>query len=143
MSSDPADRLRNAYAAFNAGDDLDWTMIDPSIEHDQTKGLFLDGVFYGPEGVRAAIEEVQSDWEDLSYEPLEVVAFGDRVLVLLRMTARVRDSQAELDAQVAHVWEFRNGRAVRWDVYGDHDTGRRAFNGMRPPQASRSPQPLL
>ena len=143
MSSHPTDRLRNAYAAFNSGGDLDWSMIDPSIEHDQTKGLFLDGVFYGPEGVRAAIQEVQSDWEDLSYEPLEVVELGDRVLVLLRMTARVRDSQAELDAQVAHVWEFRNGRAVRWDVYGDHETGRRAFNGARSAQATRSPQPLL
>ena len=52
MPSDPADRLRNAYAAFNSGAGLDWSLIDPSIEHDQTKGLFLDGVFYGPEGVR-------------------------------------------------------------------------------------------
>jgi uncharacterized protein len=143
MPSDPTDRLRNAYAAFNSGGDFDWSLIDPSIEHDQTKGLFLDGVFYGPEGVRAAIEEVQSDWDDLSYELVEVVQLGDRVLVLLRMTARVRDSEAELDAQVAHVWEFRDGRAVRWDVYGDHDSARRAFNGARSREAARSPQPLL
>jgi ketosteroid isomerase-like protein len=143
MSSDPADRLRNAYAAFNSGAGLDWSLIDPSIEHDQTKGLFLDGVFYGPEGVRAALEEVESDWEGLSYELVEVVQLGDRVLVLLRMTARVRDSQAELDAQVAHVWEFRDGRAVRWDVYGDHASAQQAFNGVRAAEASRSPQPLL
>ena len=143
MPSDPTDRLRNAYAAFNSGGDFDWSLIDPSIEHDQTKGLFLDGVFYGPEGVRAAIEEVQSDWDDLSYELVEVVQLGDRVLVLLRMTARVRDSEAELDAQVAHVWEFRDGRAVRWDVYGDHASARQAFNGARSAQAPRSPQPLL
>src|SRR3954454_15637669 len=50
MSSDPADRLRRAYDAFNSGAGLDWSLIDPSIQHDQTKGLFLDGVFYGPEG---------------------------------------------------------------------------------------------
>jgi len=143
MPSDPADRLRNAYAAFNSGAGLDWSLIDPSIEHDQTKGLFLDGVFYGPEGVRAALEEVESDWEGLSYELVEVVQLGDRVLVLLRMRARVRDSQAELDAQVAHVWEFRDGRAVRWDVYGDHASARQAFKGTRSAQAQHSPQPLL
>jgi ketosteroid isomerase-like protein len=143
MSSDPADRLRNAYAAFNAGHDLDWSLIDPAIQHDQTEGLFLDGVFYGPEGVRAAIEEIETDWEDLSYDLLEVTKLGDRVLVLLRMTARVRDSQAELDAQVAHVWEFRDGRAVRWDVYGDHASARRAFNQARSSQPPASPQPLL
>ena len=143
MPSDPADRLRNAYAAFSSGAGLDWSLIDPSIEHDQTKGLFLDGVFYGPEGVRAALEEVESDWEGLSYELVEVVQLGDRVLVLLRMRARVRDSEAELDAQVAHVWEFRDGRAVRWDVYGDHASARQAFKGTRSAQAQHSPQPLL
>ena len=142
MSSDPADRLRHAYDAFNSGSGLDWSMIDPSIRHDQTEGLFLDGVFYGPEGVRAAIEEIETDWEDLSYDLLDVVEFGERVLVLLRMRARVRDSQAELDAQVGHVWEFRDGRAVKWDVYGDHTSARRAFNRLRSP-APRSPQALL
>jgi uncharacterized protein len=143
MSSGPADRLRHAYAAFNSGAP-DWSMIDPSIRHDQTEGLFLDGVFYGPEGVRAALEEIESDWEGLSYELVDVVELGEQVLVLLRMKARVRDSQAELDAQVGHVWEFRNGRAVRWDVYGDHTSARRAFNQAHasvsgPP----SPQALL
>jgi len=139
MPDDSADRLRRAYAAFNSGHP-DWSLIDPSIRHDQTEGLFLDGVFYGKAGVRAALEEVQTDWEGLSYELLEIVETGDRVLALLRMRARVRDSQAELDAQVGHVWEFRDGRAVRWDVYGDHSSARRAFNAAR---SSASPQPLL
>src|SRR4051812_31075563 len=142
MPADSADRLRRAYSAFNAGHP-DWTLIDPTIRFDQTEGLFLDGVFFGPEGVRAALEEIESDWEDLSYDVLDVVQDGDRVLALLRMRARVRDSQAELDAQVAHVWQFRDGRAVRWDVYSDHDSARRAFNGARSAQVSRSPQPLL
>ena len=141
MPSEPADRLRNAYAAFNSGS-LDWSLIDPSIRHDQTEGLFLDGVFFGQEGVRAALEEIETDWEGLSYEMLDVVELGDRVLVLLRMRARVRDSQAELDAQVGHVWEFRDGRAVRWDVYGDHPSARRAFNQARS-AASPSPPALL
>jgi len=126
MFSPPSDRLRRAYAAFNSGQ-LDWSLIDPSIRHDQTEGLFLGGVFYGPEGVRAALEEIESDWEGLSYDLLDVVEMGSRVLVLLRMRARVRDTQAELDAQVAHVWEFRDGRAVRWDVYADHASALRAL----------------
>ena len=126
MSGPPAERLRRAYAAFNSGT-TDWSLFDPAIRHDQTEGLFLDGVFYGTAGVRAALDEIQTDWEGLSYELLEVVETGDRVLVLLRMRARVRDSQAELDAQVGHVWEFRDGRAVSWAVYGDHTSARRAF----------------
>jgi ketosteroid isomerase-like protein len=132
---EPTDRLRKAYAAFSTGAEVDWTLFHPAIRHDQTKGLFLDGVFYGEEGLRAALEEIQSDWENLSYEPLEVVEQGDRILVLLRMRARVRDTQAELDAQVAHVWEFRDGRAVKWDAYADHASARRAVNAGGSSQA--------
>jgi ketosteroid isomerase-like protein len=135
FSPDPADRLRRAYDAFNSGSGLDWSLIDPAIRHDQTEGLFLDGVFYGQEGVRAALEEVETDWEGLSYDLLEVREVGNRVLVLLRMRARVRDSQAELDAQVAHVWEFRDGKAVRWDVYGDHASAVRAISAPASSQA--------
>lgn len=139
MSFDPpADRLRHAYDAFNSGSGVDWSLMDPSIRHDQTEGLFLDGVFYGPEGVRAALEEIEMDWEGLSFEMLDVVELENRVLVLLRMRARVRDSQAELDAQVGHVWEFRDGRAVKWDVFGDHGSARRAFNGARSSAAPSS-----
>jgi ketosteroid isomerase-like protein len=132
MVSSDAERLRRAYAAFNSGAGLDWSLIDPAIQHDQREGLFLDGVFYGPEGVRAAIEEVESDWQDLQYTLEDVVELGDRVLVLLRMRARVRDSDAVLDAQVAHIWEFRAGRAVRWDVYGDHASALRALSATGP-----------
>ena len=127
-----AERLATAYAAFNRGGDLDWSLFDPSIRHDHTEGLFLDGVFYGPEGVRAAMSEVAEDWEDLRYTLEDVVELGDRVLLLMRMRARVRDSDAELDAQVAHLWEFRGERAVRWDVYGDHGSARRALAADAP-----------
>ena len=133
--ADAADRLRRAYDAFNSGHELDWTLIHPAIRHDQTEGLFLDGVFYGQEGIRAALGEIESDWEDLRFELLDLVEYGDRVLVLLRMRARVRDTQAELDAQVAHVWEFRDGVAVRWDAYADHASALRALSGTRSPQA--------
>lgn len=132
MASADADRLRRAYASFNQGDGFDWAMMDPSIRHDQSEGLFLDGVFYGREGVRAALEEIESDWEDLTLTIDDAIELGDRVLLLLRVRARVRDSAAELDAQVAHVWQFRGGRAVRWDAYADHASALRALSASGP-----------
>lgn len=132
MADLDADRLRRAYAAFSSGGGIDWSLFHPSLRHDQTEGLFLDGVFYGPEGVRAALEEISADWEGLSYELEGVVDVGERLLVLLRMHARVRDSDAELDAQVAHVWEFRDGQAVRWDAYSDRASALRALSASGP-----------
>ena len=132
MVSETQDRLLRAYAAFNSGGAPDWSLFDPAIEHDQREGLFLDGVFYGHDGLRAALGEIEADWEDLSLEPEQIIDLGDRLLVLVRMRARVRDSHAELDAQIAHLWEFRDGRAVRWAVYGDHATAMRAVSASGP-----------
>jgi ketosteroid isomerase-like protein len=145
MVSDSQDRLLRAYTAFNSGEALDWSLFDPAIEHDQTHGLFLDGVFYGHDGLRAALGEIEADWEDLTLDPEQVIDLGDRILVLVRMRARVRDSHAELDAQVAHVWEFRDGRVVRWSVFGDHASAMRALSASGPfgaPVAS-APTPVL
>jgi hypothetical protein len=135
MVSDDQDRLLRAYAAFNRGRVPDWSFFDPAIEHDQTEGLFLDGVFYGHDGLRAALREVEADWEELHLEPEQVVDLGDRLLVLLRMRARVRDSNAELDAHVAHVWQFRDGRAIRWAAYGDQAAAMRALSASGPSDA--------
>ena len=132
MDDANAERLRQAYAAFSEHQELPWDLFDPAIEHDQRAGLFLDGVFYGTEGLRAALEEVHADWEDLRYEIEDFVDLGDRYLVMLRMRARVRDSQAELDAQVAHVWEFRDGLAVRWGAYGDRADALRSVQSTSP-----------
>ncbi len=132
MPEQNADRLRRAYAAFSEDRTLPWDMFDPEIEHDQRSGLFLDGIFYGTEGVRAAVEQVYADWEDVRYETEDVIDLGDRYLVLLRMRARVRDSEAELDAQVAHVWEFRDGLAVRWGAYGNRADALRAVDMAGP-----------
>jgi uncharacterized protein len=132
MADENADRLRRAYAAFSKDQEVPWDLFDPAIEHDHRAGLFLDGVFYGTEGLRAALEEVSADWEDLRYETEELIDLGDRYLVMLRMRARVRDSDAELDAQIAHVWEFRNGRAVRWGVYADRAEALRALSAAGP-----------
>jgi len=132
MVSKTQDRLLRAYADFNNSGDLPWSLFDPAIEHDQREGLFLDGVFYGHDGLRAALGEIEAYWEDLTLEPEQFIDLGDRLLVLVRMRARVRDSHAELDAQIAHLWEFRDGRAVRWAVYGDHATAMRAVSATGP-----------
>ncbi|MEA2443411.1 MAG: uncharacterized protein QOJ12_703 [Thermoleophilales bacterium] len=141
MGSPDLDRLRRAYDRFNHGV-VDWSMFDPAVRNDHTAGLFLDGVFYGTEGVRAAFEEIEADWDDVQLEPEEVIDLGDRYLVLLHMRARVKGSDAQLDAQIAHVWEFRNGRVVNWDVYGDRATAMKAISATGPFDARRTARPV-
>jgi ketosteroid isomerase-like protein len=132
MTTDEAHRIRQAYETFNAGGGIDFSMFHPAVRNDHSEGLFLDGVFYGTEGVRAAFEEIAADWDDLRFVVEDSVDLGGRHLVFLRIHARVRDTQAELDAQVAHVWEFRDGQVVQWDIYGSRAAAMRALGGFGP-----------
>ena len=147
MVSETHERLLDSYAAFNAGGSPAWDLFHPSIQHDQTEGLFLDGVFFGHDGIRAALAEIEADWEDLTLQPEEIINLGSgRHLVLIRMRARVRDSHAELDAQIAHLWEFdADGLAIRWAVYGDRTAAMRALSATGPFESSLqvAQRPLL
>jgi hypothetical protein len=138
MVSETHERLLSAYAAFNAGGSPAWDLFHPSIQHDQTEGLFLDGVFFGHDGIRAALAEIEADWDGLTLEPEELIDLGgNRHLVLIRMRARVRDTLAELDAQIAHLWEFDGeGLAIRWAVYGDRSAAMRALSATGPFEAT-------
>lgn len=48
-----------------------------------------------------------------------IVGLGDTVLVELRYRAKVKATGQDLDVQVAHVWDFRDGKCVRWQQYSD------------------------
>lgn len=46
-----------------------------------------------------------------------MVGCGETVLVEARYRATVKQTGKSLDALVAHVWDFRDGKAVRWQQY--------------------------
>jgi len=50
-----------------------------------------------------------------------------RFLVLLRWRGQGKGSGAPVDAEGAHLWEFRQGLAVRFDVYRDRGHAIRDF----------------
>ena len=48
-----------------------------------------------------------------------IVGFGETVLVEARYRATVKATGKALDAQVAHVWDLRDGKVVHWQQYSD------------------------
>jgi uncharacterized protein len=48
-----------------------------------------------------------------------MVAAGDTVLVEARYKATAKATGKPLDAQVAHVWDLRDGKVVRFQQYSD------------------------
>jgi len=114
--------VRSSYEAFGRGDlDGALAMMDGEIEWHQAQGLPHGGIYRGLAAVRAAVFDPLDEewWEDFRADPDEVIGLGDDVVVLGRYTARAKATGAPLDVPFAHVWRFRDGRAVRFHQFTD------------------------
>jgi ketosteroid isomerase-like protein len=114
--------VRSSYEAFARGDlDGALAMMDDDIVWHQAQGLPHGGVYEGLAAVRAAVFDPLDEewWEDFKADPEEVIELGDDVVVLGRYTARAKGTGAPLDVPFAHIWRFRDGRAVRFHQFTD------------------------
>ena len=114
--------VHSSYEAFARGDlDGALAMMDQGIEWHQAQGLPHGGVYHGLPAVRAAVFDPleESWWEDFKADPEEVLGLGDDIVVLGRYTARAKGTGAPLDVPFAHVWRFRDGKAVRFHQFTD------------------------
>lgn len=116
------DNLRRGYEAYSRGDlSATLELIDPEFEI-HTSGAFLDEgrVYRGHDGVREFLAMLGEAFEDVSYEPEEIIEAGeDRYVVLARLRGRGKASGIETDVRFAHVWTVRDGKAISMRAYLD------------------------
>ena len=107
------DRVEDALVGLDA--DFEWVVPghpEGDVRHgpDATIAFFRDWI--------EPWAELQVDWELLPAEP-------ERVLAILDMRGRGRESGAPVEMRVGQLWTFRDGRAVRMVLYYDLDEARR------------------
>jgi uncharacterized protein len=116
------DAVRRSYEAF-ARDDLDGVVADmhDEIEWHQAQGLPHGGFYRGLAEVRRAIFEPLDEewWDEFSADPDEFLDAGAEVVVLGRYRGRAKVTGKLLDVPFAHVWTFRDGKAVRFRQFLD------------------------
>ena len=120
MSQENIDRLRRGYEAFARRDlDAALEMMDPEIEaHDAPEAPDAT-VHHGREAVRRDWEQMLALFEDFKLDIEEVFDAGEELVVFLRLSGQGRESGAEVDARMAHMWTIREGRAIRLRQYLD------------------------
>jgi ketosteroid isomerase-like protein len=88
------------------------------------------GVHRGRGGYRRLFQLVTEVWEDLRFEPDEVVDFGDKLLTAGRITGHARHTKIALDAPLFQLVTVRGGVVVRQRDYMDREKALQAA-GLR------------
>jgi ketosteroid isomerase-like protein len=120
VPSENAARARRGYEAFNRGDVQGaLEFIHPDVEVHTGSELPDPQVYRSREGFLDNIREWSDIFEELRYEPEEIVENGDRLIVIVRVSGRGRGSGAGFEQRQAHVWTIRQEKAVRLEFYLD------------------------
>ncbi|MEQ8433370.1 MAG: nuclear transport factor 2 family protein [Oceanicaulis sp.] len=119
----PTEVVSGIYEAFAAGDPEAFAAaLHPEIIWNEAEGnTYADGNPYeGPQAVmEGVIGRVVTEWDGFTATPEEMIAQGDRVVVLGRYTGAYAATGKPINAQMVHVWTVQDGQAIRFQQYVD------------------------
>ncbi|HEY7151509.1 MAG TPA: nuclear transport factor 2 family protein [Solirubrobacterales bacterium] len=126
MSEADVETVRRSYEALNDGD------VDAALEALDSEAVWRDspelpggGEFRGLEALGGFLGDFLAEWRDFHQEIENVVVVGDRVALVIHLSAVGRSSGIAVDTRYAHVWTMREGRGVRVDAYRTPEAGLR------------------
>jgi ketosteroid isomerase-like protein len=129
MSQENVELVRTLFERMERGDLQAPDLVDPSIEHVRIgfDGVGLSGRWSGHDGLWTAVLDIVRVFDDLRMEAEQFIDLDqDGVLVLARHRGVGRISDAPVELATAHLFRFRDGLIVRWDVYEDRDEAHKA-----------------
>ena len=123
MAADNVAVIRGIYEAFGSGDipaaigamsaDIVWNEADdfPYADRNPYMGpqAILEGVF----------GRIGAEWDGFGAHVEELLDAGDTVVALGRYGGTYKATGKAQDAQFAHVWRLRDGKAVRFQQYAN------------------------
>jgi ketosteroid isomerase-like protein len=118
MSQENVEAIRAAFENLEPTSEPLLETLDPEIEvydHDIPDA----GVYRGREGYLQWVADWSEAWESFNMEPLRWIDAGDRVVLVLQMTAKGKGSGVEVKRRDAMVWTVRDGRTVRLDYFNN------------------------
>ena len=116
--------VRGLYEAFGRGDvPAVLAGFDENIVWNESEGMPHGGEYHGPQAVAENVfGPVVDDFDDFSVKPDEILADGERVVVLLTYTGTAKESGKPLNMPAAHAWTVRDGKATSFRQLADSAT---------------------
>ena len=117
----PLDSVKEVYNAFAKGNipavlgflsqDIAWT---------EAEGFPYGGTYHGPKAVLEGVfMRLGTEWNGFAAVPDDFIDAGDTVVVLGTYSGAYKATGKYFQADFAHVWRVRDGKAVRFTQYVD------------------------
>ncbi len=134
MSDSAVALIREIYDALATGD-IPGVLgrMAPDIEWNEAENFpYADGNPYvGPDAiVKGVFMRLGGEWDGFTVVPEHYLDAGDTVVVLGRYKGRFKATGKPLDAQMAHVWRVKDGKATRFQQYTDTLQAARTTGGV-------------
>jgi ketosteroid isomerase-like protein len=120
MSEENVEIFRALYAAFNRGDlDTFFQHTSPEVAVDAwPANLGAEPRYCGHTAVRTHFEHMLSLFDEIRFEPEEVVEIADDlVLVMVHSQVRGKRSGVPVSARIVHLWRHANRRGIDLRVF--------------------------
>jgi len=124
----PAATIQRLFELFSEGRlDDGRELLDPEIEWSEPPETIGRNVVTGPDAALAALANWDDQFDSLRAETTELREEGDRVLHAMQQFATARGSSAEIVGELYMVWWFRDGKAVRMEMFNTRSQAEEAF----------------
>jgi ketosteroid isomerase-like protein len=126
MSQENVELVRRALVAFAAAS-FDprsvrnfSALFDPHVEFDISRTNPDSRLYYGRDGIVAALERWIRTWDGFEAKVLALIDADDhRVVSVIRERGRIRDSDAWVEHTRGAVWTVHDQRIVRYEEHPD------------------------
>jgi ketosteroid isomerase-like protein len=122
MSQENVELHRRHMEAFSARDiEALIAHSDPGIELHSTFAAVGGAVYYGHEGLRQWLVDIEEAWGVFRIEPEAYFDLGENTLMFMALHGQGRHSGAEVAMSVAHIARWRDGFGVYLKSYAHRE----------------------
>ena len=119
MSQENVEIIRRGYEHWRATGEI---RAHPDFVWDVSELGWPDQQIYsGPQGANQFNAEWADAWDGWEIEVEAYIDAGERVVAIVKQRGRSKGSGITVDMRFAQVWTFRDGRAIRMQMYASPD----------------------
>ena len=113
--------IRSLYQAFAKGDVPSVLgALASNVAWTDAEGFPYGGTYVGPDAVLSNVfMKLGTEWEGYSAVPHEFIAEGDTVVSVGEYSGTYKATGKSFSAPFAHVWNFQNGKVIRFRQFTD------------------------